>query len=79
MPTCSKGHEMTEISRKTISETSEDVVYRRERIKHFDREGSEFWTEIDVPDLIERKFEIDLVVLQCSTCAELMTLREPRT
>ncbi len=78
MATCSKGHETTEISRKTIKETLEEVVYRREKIKHFDREGSEFWTELNVPDLIEREVEIDIIVFRCSCCGESSTLRAPR-
>jgi hypothetical protein len=72
---CSNGHEMQETARSTLLETVEEVVYIKQRIKHFNREGSEFWTEIDVPDIVERSATFETVEFQCPTCGELHSLR----
>lgn len=75
---CSKGHPTKIVSQLTVHETTEDVVYQKERIKHFDREGSEFWTEINVPSIIERTREVDVVEYLCETCGEAGSVRRPR-
>lgn len=72
---CSKGEPMREVSRRRISETTEEVVYVRQRIKHFTREGSEFWAEVDIPDLIEKTVEVDIVEYRCDNCQETATVR----
>lgn len=75
---CSNGHPMREASRRLTREVREDVVYVRQRIKHFNREGSEFWAEIDVPDIVERMVEIEIVEYRCDDCREVATVRQER-
>ncbi len=55
-------------SRKTV--TVEEIVYVKERIKHFNREGSEYWDEISIPDLVEKQVEIDRIEYLCPHCSE---------
>jgi uncharacterized UBP type Zn finger protein len=62
-------------SRETI--TIEEVVYKKERIKHFNREGSEYWAEVDIPDLVEKQVEVDRIHYVCDTCNEAKTVDEP--
>ena len=61
MVRCSKGHEAHEVSRCIVRETIEDILYQKERIKHFDREGSEFWAEVSVPTIVEREVETEVL------------------
>jgi hypothetical protein len=72
---CSKGHAARETSRKRVKEAVEDVVYKKERIKHFDREGSEFWTEIEVPDIVVRELDVEVVEYRCDQCGENDVIR----
>ena len=72
---CTKGHEARVVSTRRELETVEDIGYTKERIKHFDREGSEFWAEIDVPVLVERTHEVEVIVYACNECGEERTLR----
>ena len=67
---CSNGHWMQEVARRRTQANREEVVYVMQRIKHFNREGSEYWTEIKVPDLLERTVEVDLVEYRCVQCGE---------
>lgn len=71
---CKNGHPMKEASRERIHETVEDVVYVKQRIKHFNREGSEFWAETEVPDLVEREVVIDRISLVCEQCDDVATV-----
>ena len=75
MIVCSKGHPAREVSSKRVREAVEDVVYKKERIKHFDREGSEFWTEIEVPDIVVRELDIEVVEYRCDECGEIDVIR----
>lgn len=76
MQTCSNGHEMREESRTRHRETVEEVVYTVQKIKHFDRHGSEFWAETNIPDLVEKVVEYDQVQFLCDACGEEKLVRE---
>jgi hypothetical protein len=67
---------MNETGRNRIRITVEEVVYRKERIKHFDREGCEFWAEVDVPDLVEKEVDAERIDYVCPTCNENKTVEE---
>lgn len=71
---CSHGHEMKEAKRSRVTATVEEVVYVQERIKHFDRNGSEYWAEMKIPDLIEKQVEVDRVIYTCEACNEQKTV-----
>lgn len=73
---CSQSHEMTEKGRSRETKTVEEIVYVKERIKHFNREGSEYWAEIDVPDLVEKQVEVERVNFVCAQCGEEKTIEE---
>ena len=77
MDRCSNGHPLTEVSRNTLRETVEEVVYSKQKIKHFDRHGSEFWDEIEVPDIVEREVEVIEIAYRCAECGEQKTVRQP--
>jgi len=78
MVACSKGHDAKEVSRRSVQEHVEDVVYQKERIKHFDREGSEFWAEIDVPTIVEREVAIEIIEFRCDVCGETKVVRKDK-
>jgi hypothetical protein len=78
MVTCSTGHEAHEVSRRSVQETIEDVAYQKERIKHFDREGSEFWAEIDVPIIVEREVVVEIIEFRCDICGEIKVVRKDK-
>lgn len=67
---CSHDHEMKEIGRSRETATVEEVVYVKERIKHFNREGSEYWADVNIPDLVEKQVEIDRIKFFCEECNE---------
>jgi hypothetical protein len=67
---CSRGHAMVVAAKTEFRENVEEVVHVIERIKHFDREGSEFWTEMKVPDLVMREVVRWRLEYHCSTCGE---------
>jgi hypothetical protein len=69
---------MQEVSRQSVQETIEDVIYQKERIKHFDREGSEFWTEIDVPIIAERETTVEIIEYRCCLCGDVKTVRRTK-
>lgn len=73
---CSNGHEMTETGRVRSSVKIEEIVYKKERIKHFDREGSEYWAEIEVPDLVEKEVDVDRINYTCHECTENKTVEK---
>ena len=76
MVLCSNGHSMSEVSRKRISETIEEVVYNKQKIKHFDRNGSEYWAEVSVPDIHEKQVEVDRIEYRCDQCNETKMINE---
>ena len=78
MITCSHGHPAAVVSRRFEEETIEEVVYQKERIKHFDREGSEFWAEIEVPNIIEHSAEVEVISYRCDTCGETRIVQLPK-
>ena len=73
---CSNGHPVREVSRTRSTSIVENVIYRKERIKHFNREGSEFWTEIKIPDIEEKRVEMERIEYHCDECGENKTLEE---
>jgi ribosomal protein L24 len=64
---------MVETNRSNETITVEEVVYVKEKIKHFDREGSEYWAETNIPDIIEKKVNIVRVTYFCEQCNETKT------
>lgn len=52
---CGAAAGLERLGERSITETVEEVVYVKQRIKHFNREGSEYWDEVSVPDLVERE------------------------
>lgn len=73
---CSHGHEMKETGRSREKAMVEVVVYVKERIKHFNREGSEYWADVNIPDLVEKEVDIDRITYFCAQCNEEKTLDE---
>ena len=59
-----------------MRERVEDVVYTKQKIKHFNREGSEFWKEVEMPDFVECEVEVDLVEYVCEGCQKRHQVRE---
>jgi hypothetical protein len=51
---------------ETVDE--EVVVYRTQRIKHFDREGCEYWAEVRMPDIEIRKVACRVTTYSCPNC-----------
>ncbi len=76
---CSQGHEMEETGRSRETTTIEEVVYVKERIKHFNREGSEYWADMKIPDLVEKEVEIEHIQYCCPQCNEEKTINEQLT
>ena len=68
---------MEEGSRSRETVKVEEVVYVKERIKHFNREGSEYWDEISVPDLVVKEVEVDRVEYLCPQCSETKSVDTP--
>jgi uncharacterized UBP type Zn finger protein len=56
--------------------TVEEVVYVKERIKHFNREGSEYWAEVSVPDIVESTQDINRIEYFCGQCDESKVVEE---
>jgi uncharacterized UBP type Zn finger protein len=73
---CPQGHPLREVARKRIRETVEDVVYVIQKIKKFNREGSENMETVKVPEFVEREFEMDVVEYVCDQCGTTQTVRE---
>ena len=67
---------MREHARSRHKEIIEDVVYTKQKIKHFDRNGSEYWAETNIPDLVEKTVEFDKVEYICEPCDERQTVKE---
>jgi len=67
---CSCGHAMAVAGQTEFREKVEEVVHVVERIKHFDREGSEFWTEIKVPDIVIKEVPRWRIEYHCPICGE---------
>jgi len=76
MPDCSNGHPLREVSRQRENRVVEKVVYKTERIKHFNREGSEFWGEVKVPDIEEQEVEMECISYVCDQCNESTVVEE---
>jgi len=72
---CENGHEMREVAQRTLTEIEEEVVYRKQKIKHFNREGSEYWAEVEVPDLVEKKVSYAIVDYRCDQCGAAASIR----
>jgi len=75
--TCARcgASQLSERGRRHAREHLEEVVYVKQRIKHFDREGSEYWTEMEIPDLVETDVEVDELELACGACGNLQRVR----
>ncbi|MFQ5511460.1 MAG: hypothetical protein ACE5EO_06380 [Candidatus Krumholzibacteriia bacterium] len=73
---CSNGHEMKQVGLTRTSRTVEEVVYVKERIKHFNREGSEYWAEVNVPDIVEKTQEMNRIEYSCDECGESAVVEE---
>jgi hypothetical protein len=67
---CSRGHLMAIAGQTEVREKVEEVVHVVERIKHFDREGSEFWTEMKVPDIVVKEVSRWRIEYRCPVCGE---------
>lgn len=67
---------MREVARRRVRETVEDAVYVEQKIKHFNREGSEFWKVVKVPEFVKREVESDLVEYVCEACNETRHVRD---
>jgi len=68
-------HPLREISRKRFVETVEDVAYVKRRIKQFTREGAEHWGEIEIPEVVERKVQLEEIEYVCDQCDERKTIK----
>lgn len=67
---CGEGAALQQCGLRDITETIEEVVYVKQRIKHFNREGSEYWDDVSVPDLVEREVTRQFAEWRCSKCGE---------
>jgi hypothetical protein len=65
---CSCGQPMREVAQTRERISEEVVVYRPQRIKHFDREGSEYWAEVKMPDIELRDCNYAVVDWRCDAC-----------
>jgi hypothetical protein len=74
---CPQGHPLREVARLPREETVEEVVHVRRRVKQFNREGSEHWTEMEVPEFIERIVRFVEVSYRCDTCGADVRRRLP--
>lgn len=75
-PACACGEPALgrRLGERSVSETVEEVVYVKQRIKHFNREGSEYWDEVSVPDLVEREVTRRYTEWQCEHCGRTRLL-----
>jgi hypothetical protein len=73
---CPKGHPLREISRNRTRETIEEVVYKIQKIKKFNREGAENMETVKIPEFVDRVVEVDLVQYVCDQCGSTLTVRE---
>ena len=76
---CSNGHEACEareVSRTRVRDTVEDVRYVKQMVKHFNREGSEFYKEMAMPEFVEREVEFDRVEYRCDQCGRTLIASE---
>ena len=75
-PQCPQGHPLREVARERVREIVEDVVYRIQKIKKFNREGAENLETVKIPEFVEREVEVDLVQYACDQCGTTVTARE---
>lgn len=75
-PHCQSDDRVSEVSRRRVRETIEDVVYVEQKIKKFNREGSENMETIRVPEFEERTVDVDLVEYRCESCGQNFATRE---
>ncbi len=75
-PHCQSDQNVHEISRRQVRETVEDVIYVEQKIKKFNREGSESMETVRIPEFQERDVSVDLVEYQCQTCGGSQAARE---
>jgi hypothetical protein len=73
---CPAGHPLREVSRERILETTEEVVYKIQKIKKFNREGSENMETVRIPEFIERQVEVELIRYACDQCGSTDVVRE---
>jgi hypothetical protein len=73
---CPNGHELRELSREQTREVVEDVVYKVQKIKKFNREGAENMETVKIPEFVEREVEVALVHYGCDQCHWTTTIRE---
>ena len=69
---------MREVSRKRVSEVIEEVIYVEQKIKKFDREGSETIELARMPEFVEREIEYHAVTFGCDACGHREVIREDR-
>lgn len=65
---CNCGEAMQEAGSRDDTVDEEVVVYRTQRIKHFDREGCEYWAETRMPDIEIRTVAYRVTAYRCPNC-----------
>jgi len=73
---CPQGHPVRETSRNRIREVVEEVVYKIQKIKKFNREGAENMETVKIPEFVEHQVELDVVQYACAQCDWSETVRE---
>jgi hypothetical protein len=73
---CPKGHAAREVTRKRVRETIEEVVYKIQKIKKFNREGAENMETVKIPEFVERPTDVDVVEYVCDECGWADSVRE---
>ncbi len=64
------------VSRERHTEIVEDVIYVEQKIKKFDREGSERIELAKMPEFVEREVEFFRVTYRCDACGHCEPVRE---
>src|SRR5947209_6093214 len=75
MAECPHGHPLHEVSRRCVRELVEDVVYKIQRIKKFNREGAETMETVKIPEFVEREVDVEIIDYVCDECGTTHTIR----
>jgi hypothetical protein len=75
MAECPQGHPLRETSRRRVRELVEDVIYKIQRIKKFNREGSETMETVKIPEFVEHEVDVEIVDYACDECGTTHTIR----
>jgi hypothetical protein len=67
---------LREISRERATEVIEEVIYVEQKIKKFDREGSETIELAKMPEFVEREIEYHMVTFGCDACGHRSVIRD---